>query len=260
MYPLIYNQVVSYDNRLPDVPESDEAQPLIEPGRPEHSVPQDPPRAEAPAEVDRGWQPTQAAHTPVSIQSVASRDPLGDGSVTVDGVKYLPAGFMPRFWAFLIDAVILAMFHSLLLAFLNYQPPDEKAMLELLSQMMAAMLAMQVPGGELLSKLEELQRVARIAGWLNVAVCFSYYTIFHTVAGATLGKLCLGLTVMTTRGHRISYTTACLRYGVRLLLSRFFFGGAFTVFFDPRRRTAYDMVAGTNVYRPISRAQMELDD
>jgi uncharacterized RDD family membrane protein YckC len=183
-----------------------------------------------------------------------------DGSVTVDGVKYLPAGFMPRFWAFLIDAVILAMFHSLLLALLNYQPPDEKQMLELLTQIMAGLLAMQVPSGELLHQLEDMQRVVRIAGWLNVAVCFAYYTIFHTVAGATLGKLCLGLTVMTTRGHRISYTTACLRYMVRLLLSRFFFGGAFTVFFDPQRRTAYDMVAGTNVFRQVSQVRLDPED
>ncbi len=169
----------------------------------------------------------------------------------VEGITYRPAGFMPRLWAFLIDFVILSAFHALLLAFMNYQAPDEAEMLDLMSRLFSTLLAGGLPQGELLAKLEEIQRITRIVGWLNVAVCAAYYTVFHAVAGATLGKLCLGLTVLTARGHKLGYGTALLRYLIRLLLSRVFFGGVFTVWFDPKRRTVYDMVAGTNVFKPV---------
>ena len=182
---------------------------------------------------------------PASRQDVAD----DDGSVVVDGVRLRPAGFMWRMGAFLIDWVILSGFHALLLAFLDYQAPDETEMMNLLTAMMSSMMAMQMPSDDIMQRFEAIQRSVRIAGWLNVAVCAAYFTVFHTVAGATLGKLCLGLTVLTSRGHRLGFGTAFLRYLVRFVFSRVFFGGAFTVWFDPRRRTLYDMVAGTNVFR-----------
>jgi len=218
-----------------------------EPGRTLESDASSPPSA-APGPAE----PWNQAALPVQQQPAPRAEVPPEGSVIVDGITYRPAGFALRFWAFLIDMVILSLCHALLLALLGYEAPDGAEMLDLLNQLMAAMLTTGLPQGELLARVEELQRVTRIVGWLNVSVCLSYYTIFHTVAGATLGKLCLGLSVLSSRGHRIGFSTALLRYTVRLLLSRFFFGGVITVFFDQRRRSIYDMVAGTNVFRQVS--------
>ena len=255
MYPLIYNQTVLQDDRK-DGPLGPD-----EPGeRGEPAYRDDPSAAPEPQSGEPGsrsyidppaWQQAAAQH-PSPVPPVQAQQLPADGSVVVDGVTYRPAGFMLRFWAFMIDFVILSLCHALLLALLGYQAPDDREMLDLFSQLMSTLLSAGMPQGELLARIEDLQRVTRIVGWLNVSVCFAYYTIFHTVAGATLGKLCLGLSVLTNRGHRLSFGTASLRYAVRLLLSRLFFGGAITVFFDQRRRTAYDMAAGTNVFHAVS--------
>ncbi|MCB1220390.1 MAG: RDD family protein [Planctomycetales bacterium] len=256
------------DNRGGQQPQWDEGQPAQQEPRdplaPRADAPkvepipeQVEPQAPAPHSQPASQPPQQASQQQEQPRMVPPDD---DGTVVVDGNVWRPAGFGWRMGAFLIDWVILSVFSALLLELIGYKGPDEVELANMLSALMSQVMTLQEPSQDLMNRLMEIQQGVRIVGWFNVLLCMSYYTIFHSVAGATLGKLCLGLQVMTNRGHKLSYGNAFVRYLFRFLLSRFFFGGAFTVWFDPRRRTAYDMIAGTNVFRQVPREQLERVD
>ncbi|MEZ5339525.1 MAG: RDD family protein [bacterium] len=247
-----------------DQPEGQAAPPVADDPQPWQPAPPEPPAASQPPQqpAPQSPPPVHGGYPPPGLQPAApmpSRQPVDaaaeDGSVLIDGVLWKPAGFWWRMGAFLIDFVILSVFSALLLELVGYTGPDEAELATMMNGMLTQIMSMQPPSDHMLDQLMEIQSGIRLVGWLNVFLCMAYYTIFHSVAGATLGKLCLGLQVLSTRGHRLGYGSAFLRYLFRFIFSKFFFGGAFTVWFDPRRRTFYDMLAGTNVFRQQPRSQ-----
>lgn len=150
--------------------------------------------------------------------------------------------------AFLIDGLILALAGQVLVLAAGIPEPDLERVLDVYLRLWAEFLASGVPGEGSMAQLTELMRPAQLAGWLNVAMCFCYYTAFHWLAGGTLGKLCLGLRVLRRDGSQLSLGWAALRYLGYFLCAKLIYT-AWLVPLNAERRTLYDLVLGTNVYK-----------
>jgi uncharacterized RDD family membrane protein YckC len=180
---------------------------------------------------------------------------IAPGQVVVDGRVYIPAGLWRRVAAFLIDMVLLWLLLLLALELVGWSHnPDE--LLAIMEQVFAESMAGGTVSEETLSRYEDYLRVFSFARWLNVAICAAYYTVFHGMLGATLGKLCLGLTVMRHDGRPLGYGWALLRYAGYWLAAKLVYT-AWLIPFDPRKRTLYDIVLGTNVFRMVSSERVQ---
>ncbi|MCH7471500.1 RDD family protein, partial [bacterium] len=155
------------------------------------------------------------------------------GQIAFEGVIYAPAGFWLRLGAFLIDLVILILFRQVLLSIVDLPQPNIEEMFALFAQLVDELARSGLPGAVTLEMLGDLQRPLLFAGWLNVAMCAAYFTLFHGMAGATLGKLCIGLKVLRRNGRALGLGWAFLRYICYFAVARL----AYTVWimpFDPQ--------------------------
>lgn len=176
------------------------------------------------------------------------------GQVVVDGGLYVPAGFWRRAGAFLIDAIVLYIFHQIALAVIGFQGPSNEQVMEVLGRLFSEFLSSWTIGEGTLAALYELQRPLQFAGWLNVFICMAYFTVFHGMLGATLGKLCLGLRVLRRDGRDLGYGWAWLRYLGYLIVAKLVYT-AWLIPLNAERRTLYDIVLGTNVFRQLPAAR-----
>ena len=71
-------------------------------------------------------------------------------------------------------------------------------------------------------------------------------------AGATVGKIVLGLRVTDTRGDPISFARASFRYWLKVLSTLTLMTGWFMAGFTPRRQALHDLLAGTLVLRKVA--------
>jgi uncharacterized RDD family membrane protein YckC len=100
-----------------------------------------------------------------------------------------------------------------------------------------------------MERMSALLRPVQLAGWLNVAMCLCYFTLFHWLAAGTLGKLSLNLRVLRTDGRPLSLGWSLLRYLGYLLVAKLAYTG-WLIPFTPRKQTLYDIVLRTNVFKP----------
>ena len=157
-----------------------------------------------------------------------------------------------RIGAFLIDAAFLIIMHQIMLAIIGFEGPSFDRLIELLSSALSEMAGGGTPSAGLLADYQELLRPMYVAGWLNVLMCAAYFTVFHGLGGATLGKLALGIRVLRRDGSPLGVGWALLRYLGYLILARLAYT-AWLIPFNAEQRTLYDMVLGTNVFRPLRR-------
>jgi uncharacterized RDD family membrane protein YckC len=122
--------------------------------------------------------------------------------------------------------------------------------MELVSRVFEELLAGGVLSESTLGALYGMQRQALFAGWLNVCICMAYFTVFHGMLGATLGKLCLGLRVLRRDGRPLGYGRAWLRYMGYFIVAKLAYT-AWLIPFTAEQRTLYDIVLGTNVFRQL---------
>lgn len=170
------------------------------------------------------------------------------GVVQVDGVQWTPAGFWPRTGAFLLDMLILLVISQILVAVTGVRVPDFQQMLALLAKSLGVAMSGAGQANQASGALEQAEKAVQFASGLNIAVCAAYFTVMHGIAGATLGKLALGLRVMRRDGRPLGLSWAFLRYLGYLLLAKLAYS-AWMIPLDNERRTLYDIVLTTNVYR-----------
>jgi uncharacterized RDD family membrane protein YckC len=85
-----------------------------------------------------------------------------------------------------------------------------------------------------------------IATLLNFAWGFAYYVFFLASYGATLGKMAVGVKIVTAEGGPISYGRAIGRYFCTGFLEPFTLGiGYLIALFDDQNRTLHDRICGT---------------
>jgi uncharacterized RDD family membrane protein YckC len=170
------------------------------------------------------------------------------GQLALDGMLYVPAGLWPRVGAFLLDAIVLGIVHAGIVALAGITQPSYHDTARVLEQVLRELLRGMTLSAGTLQQLERLGRPAQLAGWLNVGLCAAYFTCFHGLVGASLGKLALGLRVLRGNGRPLGIGWALLRYACYFLLAKVAYS-AWLVPFEPQRRTLYDLALGCNVYR-----------
>lgn len=82
-----------------------------------------------------------------------------------------------------------------------------------------------------------------VIGWL-------YFALMESSArGATVGKMAVGLRVVTDQGQRLSFANATGRYFAKFVSAIILFIGFIMVAFTERKRGLHDMIAGTLVVK-----------
>jgi uncharacterized RDD family membrane protein YckC len=89
--------------------------------------------------------------------------------------------------------------------------------------------------------------------WINlawVAVVWLYFALLESAPrGATIGKMALGLRVVTGDGQQLSFLNATGRYFAKILSGMFFCIGYMMVGWTERKRGLHDMIANTVVIK-----------
>jgi uncharacterized RDD family membrane protein YckC len=88
-----------------------------------------------------------------------------------------------------------------------------------------------------------LNLVSLVISWLYFALMES------SERGATLGKMAVGLRVVSSSGQRLSFLNATGRYFAKLLSALILCIGFLMIAFTDRKRGLHDMIAGTLVVK-----------
>ncbi|OGR00422.1 MAG: hypothetical protein A2511_10445 [Deltaproteobacteria bacterium RIFOXYD12_FULL_50_9] len=144
-------------------------------------------------------------------------------------MQILPsAGFWPRCMAFLIDAAIISSLHFscfFILGLSTYQT--------VLKRFPASLGAIAV---FLILFLFSCHLLA-----------MAYFTVFHAISGQTIGKLCLGLRVVSQEGERLSVGAAFLRWVGYIVSGLPLAAGFLWVVVDDKGLAWHDRLAGSAV-------------
>jgi uncharacterized RDD family membrane protein YckC len=191
--------------------------------------------AEAPSEP---WAPGGSspaiAHEPWTPPAGGGGAGPFTAAASHDAPALVPAGFWRRFWAALLDSMIV---WSLSVPF------------------MILWLLPHLAGAGAVDLWTDDEKMAWGTGVLLYWAVSSllevlYFSLFESSRHrATLGRIVFGMEVTTLKGERISFWRA---FGRRLAraLSGFLFGiGFFAMLFSDRRQTLHDLIAGTLVVR-----------
>ena len=135
-------------------------------------------------------------------------------------------GFWIRVVAYFIDAVVLGIASSILFAVL---------------------------GVSLIPKDFGAYDYSPTLVWANlgsVVIVWLYFALMESSArGATIGKMALGLRVVTGDGRQLSFLNATGRYFAKFLSALFMGFGFLMVGFTERKRGLHDMIANTVVVK-----------
>lgn len=131
-------------------------------------------------------------------------------------------GFWVRLVAYLIDAIVLSVVVGVIASImgLNIFDPESEASFD-----------------------PTLNLASVIIGWLYFALMES------SERGATLGKMALGLRVVSSSGQRLSFMNATGRYFAKILSAIILCIGFLMIAFTDRKRGLHDMIAGTLVVK-----------
>jgi uncharacterized RDD family membrane protein YckC len=90
--------------------------------------------------------------------------------------------------------------------------------------------------------------VFTLGTFVNLVIGFAYYVYLLTTYGATLGKMAMGLKVVTAENGPLSGGRATGRYFCATFLEPLTLGiGLLIALFDDQRRTLHDRICGTRV-------------
>ena len=145
--------------------------------------------------------------------------PVWNASSGAQPVGY--GGFWIRLVAYIIDVVLL----SILLAVL------------------ASILGINIVQTDLENYDPTLNLVSFVIGWLYFALMES------SERGATVGKMAMGLRVVTSSGQRLSFLNATGRYFAKIISAMILFIGFIMIGFTERKRGLHDMIANTLVIK-----------
>ncbi len=213
------------------------------------------------------WQPgmpnwqtaadTRPDRLPPAISGVISQMPAYSGTLQPDSRRY--GGFWMRVAARIIDGFVLVI------------PAGVVAVacivLFLGPATISAIFASLSEGQRGLEKLDQISPFAIIGAMLaglaaNLGIQAAYECYMVTSFGATLGKMAMGLTIVTLRGERLTLQQSLLRFGlhqgisilgvipfVGLLTSVYALVDAIVLGTDARKQSLHDRFAKTLVVK-----------
>ncbi len=156
---------------------------------------------------------------------------LREGVTTMSGVVY--AGFWRRFAAIIIDGILLSILViplRMALGLFGLNPAIEASR----QGNFAALY------------------FAALFGWgtlISYALQITYYVYFISQKGATLGKMLMGVKVVTVSGGPISVGRAFGRYFAQILSGLILGIGFIMAAFDDQKRALHDHICNTRVIR-----------
>ena len=130
-------------------------------------------------------------------------------------------GFWIRLLAYIIDAILLSIAMGIVggIAGLNFYDPS---------------IETYNPSGNV----------------LYIVVAWLYFALLESSErGATVGKMALGLRVVTDKGERLSFMNATGRYFAKIISALILCIGFIMIAFTDRKRGLHDMIAGTLVIK-----------
>ncbi|MCX7362998.1 MAG: RDD family protein [Alphaproteobacteria bacterium] len=160
------------------------------------------------------------ANIPSSGPSVPPPPPVWDARP--QGIAHAAyGGFWIRVVAYIIDAIVLGV--------------------------ASAIIAMMV-GGSFLAQPGTSSEIA--ANLVSVVIGWLYFALLESsTRGATLGKMAVGLRVVTNDGQQLSFLHATGRYFAKFISALILCIGFIMVAFSERNRGLHDMIAGTLVVK-----------
>jgi len=130
-------------------------------------------------------------------------------------------GFWIRVVAYLIDAILLGVVGTIL----------------------ASLAGIPMMAGEATAFDPTVNLGSLVIGWLYFALMES------SERGATIGKMAVGLRVVTDQGQRLTFGRATGRYFAKFVSAIILLIGFIMVAFTDRKRGLHDMIAGTLVVK-----------
>jgi uncharacterized RDD family membrane protein YckC len=138
-------------------------------------------------------------------------------------------GFWIRFVAYIIDGILLNIVFGIL------------SFVTGVSLIPAHFSTMDA--ADALATMGKAQLVSLVITWL-------YFALMESSArGATVGKMVVGLRVVTDQGNRLSFLNATGRFFAKFLSALLLFIGFIMVAFTDRKRGLHDIIAGTLVIK-----------
>jgi len=130
-------------------------------------------------------------------------------------------GFWIRFVAYIVDAILLGIVYYVV----------------------ATILGIDLTSPEFINHANEANVVSLLVGWLYFALMES------SERGATVGKMLMGLRVVSNEGKRISFLNATGRYFAKIISAIILCIGFIMIGFTDRKRGLHDMIASTLVIK-----------
>ncbi len=172
---------------------------------------------------------------------------------------YVFVGFWRRFFAFLIDGVILTIGSYAILipiAVAALTSADAAVLFDRNSYVVDPTTGLAMARPEALAAIRAVMPTLLgqmlIAMLLVLLLQMLYHAILWSWRGGTLGQLALGIQIRNeATGRRIGFWRACLRYVGFLISSWILFLGFVWIAFDGRKQGWHDKIAGTLVVRRV---------
>jgi uncharacterized RDD family membrane protein YckC len=96
----------------------------------------------------------------------------------------------------------------------------------------------------------DVERFDPSTGLASIVIAWLYFALMESSArGATLGKMAVGLRVVTDQGERLSFARATGRYFAKFVSAVILLIGFIMIAFTDRKRGLHDMIAGTLVIK-----------
>lgn len=130
-------------------------------------------------------------------------------------------GFWIRLVAYIIDAILLSIAMGVVgaVAGVNFFNPD-------------------------------IESYSSSVNFVYVLVAWLYFALLESSErGATVGKMAMGLRVVTDQGQRLSFLNATGRYFAKIISAIILCIGFIMIAFTDRKRGLHDMIAGTLVIK-----------
>jgi uncharacterized RDD family membrane protein YckC len=98
--------------------------------------------------------------------------------------------------------------------------------------------------------MDDMSQIDPTVNLLSLAVAWLYFALMESSErGATVGKMAMGLRVVTNDGKRLSFMNATGRYFAKILSAIIFCIGYIMIAFTDRKRGLHDMIASTLVIK-----------
>lgn len=134
-------------------------------------------------------------------------------------IKYRYAGFWMRFWAYLLDLIVIGSIDRLIIK--------------------PVFRAIDIP-------LYELSLFAPLTIFTAITF-YTYFVLMTKFLGQTLGKMVLGIKVIDLQGRKLSWGTVIFREWIGRFISGTVFVGYLIVAFLPKKQGLHDLFVETTV-------------